>query len=72
MKETFKSHIVAPRWIGLSKFLKKEFHDSGLEYEIDSDKGLFRETVYFSLTGESKKIYQLMESILEILELYNK
>lgn len=52
----FKSWITGPRWDGLPTELKKAACDLGLDIKIDSDKGLMCETVFFEVTGESKKV----------------
>lgn len=59
------SYISGPRWAGVREFIYEASAATGVELvSVDSDKGFFRETVYFSVEGDIsslKKFARLLE-----------
>ena len=68
---TYKNIIEGPRWARSDKFIKELCFIHEVEYKIDRDVGLFKETVYFKIWGDNNDVNIVRRKILEAVKDYN-
>lgn len=57
MDAAYTAHLEAPRWAGTRQFLVETSARTGVELDISKhEKGLIRETIYFTVRGASEKV----------------
>ena len=69
---TLKSYGEAPRWAGLSTFLRKVAWMLDLDIKINIEKGFIRETVFFEVEGTESKLLRFKEITEDVSRDYNK
>jgi hypothetical protein len=67
----YKSYVSGLRWAGLQRFLKKYCYSHDLEITMDVDSGLIRETVYFTVVGESSAVEKFKKDLANAVNNYN-
>ena len=68
----YKSYIKGLRTAKLGSFLKEYCWVHDIELKMDIDKGVFRETVYFKVTGEVEQINKFKLDLDRSIEAYNQ
>jgi hypothetical protein len=68
----FTSWIECPRWVKMTTLLKQMAIMSGLDIEIQEDKGLLTETVFFTIKGTERKIIEFDKFLRESINKYNE
>lgn len=61
----------APRWAGLSSFIKDECWRRGVELQIEIEKGWIRETSRIKITGPEETVTRLKRDVYAAMDGYN-
>lgn len=67
----FKSYVNGPRWAKFPMYLRNTCHMLDLKLDYEVEKGLFRETVRFSVEGDKSKVKEFKIDLKLGLEEYN-
>jgi hypothetical protein len=70
--KSVRSFVEGPRWANFESALKNYAWVAGLDIKTNVEKGLFRETVRFEVSGEDKAIDQFFKDIHYSVGEWNK
>lgn len=68
----YKGWYEAPRWANFERYLRETCFFYDLDYEIDIQKGIIRESGIFKVTGTDENIKKFINDYHQTAELYNK
>lgn len=71
-QKTSSTVYEAPRWAGVSCYLKDQAFLLGVQLEIEVEKGWIRENGRFRVTGPADKVDQFMAEFEEAGRRYNE
>lgn len=73
MTASHSTYIEGPRWAGLRKALVQIAHLTDVTLVVDSvDKGLIRETIFYTIRGTREQRLKFEQILIESLEAYNR
>lgn len=72
MTASYRGIIEAPRWAGVPSALRDIAFMEGVDLKLDIDKGWVRETVRFSVTGESDFVRRFVRALSASINAYEQ
>jgi predicted cupin superfamily sugar epimerase len=70
--KTVRSFVDGPRWAKLESLIKNHAWAARLDIKTDVEKGWFRETVRFEVSGEDKVVDQYLQDIYNSIDKWNE
>jgi hypothetical protein len=70
--KTVRSFVDGPRWAKIESLIKNYAWAASLDIKTDVEKGWFRETVRFEVSGEDKVVDQYLQDIYNAIDKWNK
>lgn len=73
MDSAYTSYLEAPRWAGTRQFLVEASARAGVELDVSKhEKGLIRETIYFTVRGANENIAHFKLLLAAAVEEYQR